>query len=404
MDQMQATTFHPSTTIQELKQRLHEMDYSQATIARLDSVWRNFIEYWNDTPQTEFTISTMQKFIDLRYGYVLGDKDRAHNIHRAMNMLWDFAWYHQVFKQSSLSIVQFRPEYQDVFNGFLSHLRDKGYSEGSIRTFRCRLLQIQDFIQNNGCPNINALTSECVKKYVDSLSPNSPKTMARKLRLLKHFLEYAYDNGYIAEHLAPIIPKVRVPRNIHLPATFTKEEVSALLESVDRSNPLGKRDYAILALAACLGLRISDIVGLTFDEIDWSKKRLCIVQQKTGKLVELPLTEEPGWAIIDYLKNGRPQSDCDQVFIKHCAPYDALTPSMYRTIQKYLQKAGIECQTGKATGMHTLRHSLASSMLKQKTPLPIISGTLGHADPHSTETYLSIDLQQLRECALEVDV
>ena len=346
----------------------------------------------------------MQEFTVFRYGYVLGDKDKAHNVNRAMNMLWDFTWYHQVFKQSSLSVVQYHHEYQDVFNGFLSYLRDKGYSEGSIRTFRSRLMQIQNFIKNDGCPNIGALTTECVERYTASLSHNSPKTIARKLRLLKSFLEYAHNNGYVPEPLVPIIPQVHVPRNIHLPTVFTKEDVATLLGSVDRSNPLGKRDYAILSLAACLGLRISDIVGLTFDEIDWQKKRLCIVQQKTGKLVNLPLTEEVGWAIIDYLQNGRPQSDCDHVFIKHCAPYDVLSPSMYRTIQKYLQKAGIKCHNGKATGMHALRHSLASSMLAQKTPLPIISGTLGHTDPHSTETYLGIALHQLRECALEVDI
>lgn len=404
MDQVQIATFDPEETILQLKQRLSEMDYSQATIDRLDSVWRNFTQYWTDTSQTEFTEATVQKFIVFRYGYVLGDKDKAHNVNRAMNMLWDFTWYHQVFKQSSLSVAQFHHEYQDVFNGFLSYLRDKGYSEGSIRTFRSRLMQIQNFIKNDGCSNIGTLTTECMERYTASLAQNSPKTIARKLRLLRNFLKYAYDNGYITEPLAPTIPKVRVPRNIRLPAVFTTEEVGALLGTVDRSNPLGKRDYAILVLAACLGLRISDIVGLTFDEIDWSKKRLCIIQQKTGNLVELPLIEEVGWAIIDYLQNGRPQSDCDHVFIKHCAPYDALSPSMYRTIQKHLQKAGIKCPGDKATGMHTLRHSLASSMLEQKTPLPIISGTLGHTDPHSSETYLGIDLHQLRECALEVDI
>lgn len=401
---IESAILNPSATILQLKQRLNEMNYSQNTIDRLNSVWRNFTQYWTDTSQTEFTEATMQEFIVFRYGYVLGDKDKAHNVHRAMNMLWDFTWYHQVFKQSSLIVAQFHYEYRDVFNGFLSYLRDKGYSEGSIRTFQSRLMQFQNFIKNDGCPNIGALTAEYVERYTASLSQNTPKTIARKLRLLKNFLEYAYNNGYIAEPLAPTIPKVRVPRNIRLPAVFTIEEVGALLGTVDRSNPLGRRDYAILVLAACLGLRISDIVGLTFGEIDWPKKQLRIIQQKTGRLVELPLTEEVGWAIIDYLQNGRPQSDCDHVFIKHCAPYDALSPSMYRTIQKYLQKAGIKCPGDKATGMHILRHSLASSMLEQKTPLPIISGTLGHTDTHSTETYLSIDLHQLRECALEVDI
>ncbi len=404
MEQMRLEGFSPGRTIPQLKQRLIEMDYSQSTIERLDSVWRNFTQYWVETSQTEFTVATMHKFMDFRYGCVMGDKDKAHNVSRAMNMLWDFAWYGQVFKQSSLNATRFCPEYRDTFEGFLSYLRDIGYSEGSIRTFRSRLLQIEEFFRSNGFYSIDSLTAESVKEYAASLTHNSPKTAARKLRLLKHFLEYSYNNGYISELFSPIVPKVRVPRNIHLPTTFTRDEVTALLESVDKSNPLGKRDYAILVLAACLGLRISDIVGLTFDEIDWAKKRLCIIQQKTGKLVELPLTEEVGWAIIDYMQNGRPQSDCNHVFVKHCAPFDALTPSMYRTIQKYLHKAGIRCANNKSSGMHALRHSLASSMLEQKTPLSIISGTLGHTDPHSTETYLSIDLHQLRECALEVDV
>ena len=90
MDQIQTVTFNPKEVILRLKQRLSEMDYSQATIERLDSVWRNFTQFWTDTSQTEFTESIMLEFIAFRYGYVLGDKDKAHNAHRAMNMLWDF--------------------------------------------------------------------------------------------------------------------------------------------------------------------------------------------------------------------------------------------------------------------------------------------------------------------------
>ena len=115
-----------------------------------------------------------------------------------------------------------------------------------------------------------------------------------------------------------------------------------LLTSVDRSNPLGRRDYAILIMAAKLGLRVSDIINLTFDEIDWTKKTLSITQQKTGKLVELPLTEDVGWAIIDYLQHGRPESECIHVFIKHCAPYDGLNSNISKRLQKYQEVADID--------------------------------------------------------------
>ncbi len=260
--------FKPGETILQLKRRLDELGYSQSTVRRLDSVWRNFTQYWNDSAQTEFTLTTMQQFMDIRYGYAMGDKDRSHNIRRAMNMLWDFAWYNQVFRQSSANTAQFRPEYRDAFEGFLSHLRDIGYSKGSLDTFRSQLFQIENFLHGNGCPDIGAIDEEQIKGYTAFLYRDSPVTVERKLRMLKRLLEYAYNNGYIESLLSPVGPKVRVPRNTHLHTTFTREEINALLAAVDRSNPLGKRDYAILVLSACLGLRISDIVGLTFDEID----------------------------------------------------------------------------------------------------------------------------------------
>ena len=134
MNQEQVRTFEPRSAIYQLKGRLVEMNYSKSTIDRLDSVWRNFSQYWDDHSQLEFSIQTMQEFISFRYGCQLGDKDKAHNVWRAMNMLWDFAWYHQVFKQSSLNFHKFSAEYRDAFEGFLSYLIQGGYSEGSVRT------------------------------------------------------------------------------------------------------------------------------------------------------------------------------------------------------------------------------------------------------------------------------
>ncbi|MEG1754093.1 MAG: tyrosine-type recombinase/integrase, partial [Christensenella sp.] len=225
----------------------------------------------------------------------------------------------------------------------------------------------------------------------------------RNLRLIKRTLDFAYGNGFMSEELAHIIPKVRAARNLYLPTIFTHEEINRLLNAVDRSNPLGKRDYAMLSIAAGLGLRVSDIVGLTFSEIDWKKRNLTIFQQKTSKIVSLPLPDEIGWAIIDYLQNGRPQSNSCRVFIKHCAPYDELSfQVMNKKLHSYLHMAEIKCQAGKHAGMHSFRHSLASSMLEHETPLHVITGALGQTLEHSTETYLSIDIPHLRLCALEV--
>ena len=378
------------------------MNYSKATIDRLDSVWRNFTQYWEEHHQLEFSLQTIQEFTSIRYGCKMGDRDSAHNVLRAMNMLWDFVHYQQVFKQSSLNIRRFNSEFENAFEDFLTVLKDSGYSDGSRRTFRSILFQFEEYLQNQRICKICEITEACLQNYVKTMSRFAPRTTARKLRLIKQWLEYCYTQGYLDKPLSFTIPRIHVPKNIEPPTVFTREEVQKLLTSVDRSNPLGRRDYAILIMAAKLGLRVSDIINLTFDEIDWTKKTLSITQQKTGKLVELPLTEDVGWAIIDYLQHGRPESECIHVFIKHCAPYDGLNSNISKRLQKYLSKAEIKYPAGKTVGMHTFRRSLASAMLENGVPIAVISGTLGHTDPHSTETYLRIAIPQLRACALEV--
>lgn len=159
----------------------------------------------------------------------------------------------------------------------------------------------------------------------------------------------------------------------------------------------------MILLAARLGLRASDICGLTFSNILWEQNLIKIVQQKTKKPVELPLLEEVGNAIIDYLKYGRPSSELPNIFIKLYSPYKRLEePTLHSIVSSYLNLAGIDNVSIKKHGPHALRHSLASFLLEKKTPIPVISEVLGHDNTESTKSYLRIDMNALRQCALEV--
>lgn len=124
---------------------------------------------------------------------------------------------------------------------------------------------------------------------------------------------------------------------------------------------------------------------------------------KTKQRIELPLLDDIGWAIIDYLQNGRPKSTCDRVFIRHRAPNGPVgeNESFYRELHRYMTVAGITAPLNIHCGLHSLRNTLASSMLEAKIPLPIISETLGHRSIHTTSIYLKIDLEGLRKCALD---
>ena len=168
---------------------------------------------------------------------------------------------------------------------------------------------------------------------------------------------------------------------------------------------VGKRDYAILTLAARLGLRVGEIRELRFDHIKWDTSRIEFIQPKTQKPVTVPLLQEVGWAIIDYIRYGRPTvSESKTIFIRHNAPYDKFgdNDNLHYLIAKYIRKAGISIPFGKRHGMHSLRHSLASNLLVHNTPIQFISEAITHARTETTNIYLKIDTEHLKECALEV--
>lgn len=128
-----------------------------------------------------------------------------------------------------------------------------------------------------------------------------------------------------------------------------------------------------------------------------------MIQKKTKEKIELPLLVEVGNSIIDYLKYGRPVSNLPYIFLRAGQPYDKLEePTLHSIVSFYLRQAEIDNIDKKKHGPHALRHSLAGILLEKKTPLPVISEVLGHTNTESTKSYLRIDLDSLRQCALEV--
>ena len=202
------------------------------------------------------------------------------------------------------------------------------------------------------------------------------------------------------------MPRIKHVVRKQVPSIWTKEEAERLLAAVDKGNPCGKRDYAMLLLIVRLGLRISDVRSLQLSNLKWDLGSVEFNQIKTGHALSLPLLEDVGWAIIDYLKHGRPISDSQNVFIKHIAPFTAFSSNnnLHYLINKYLIRAKIEVPAEKSHGMHSLRHTLASELLQQHVSLPIIAEILGHRDINTTANYLRVDVSLLKQCALNVEV
>ena len=197
---------------------------------------------------------------------------------------------------------------------------------------------------------------------------------------------------------------VQARKQTRIPSVWTTDELKKLIAAIDRGSPKGKRDYAIILLACCLGMRCTDIKHLKMENFKWEEKKLIFIQSKTRTSIVLPLTSEVGWAVIDYLKYGRPKIESPYIFVKHMAPFGPFAEDDHLTqlIKSYMELAHLPTLK-KRRGMHSLRHTMASMLLEKDTPLTVISDILGHMDTDSTAVYLKVDIKNLKNVPLSFE-
>lgn len=186
---------------------------------------------------------------------------------------------------------------------------------------------------------------------------------------------------------------------------LTSEEIEKIKESLaNGENTLTLRDKAIGMLALYTGLRGCDIAGMTLDSIDWNRDLIYITQQKTEFPLELPLTAVVGNAIYDYLTSERPHIESRYLFISQNKPYDRLkSRSIGNVSVRIMNASGIRQSEGDRKGLHIFRHHLATALLGNGVPQPVISRTLGHTSPDSLVAYLSADFPHLKECSISIN-
>jgi site-specific recombinase XerD len=212
------------------------------------------------------------------------------------------------------------------------------------------------------------------------------------------FLRFLIADGKCATGLDGAIPVLAHWRLSSLPRYLQADEVERVIASCDRATQVGRRDRAILLLLARLGLRAGDIVQLRLGDLDW-KKAWIHVSGKGRCQTRLPLTQEIGDAIAIYIKDGRPQSNTDTLFIRSRAPFRALRShcAISVIVTRAMHRAGVTCPSRGAA--HVLRHSVASSMLQQGASLQEIGVILRHRSIETTEIYAKVDVIALRQIA-----
>jgi len=241
-----------------------------------------------------------------------------------------------------------------------------------------------------GISDISQAKAEHIQAFLNGISKSRAKSMDDVVGSLRALDRCLAGSGMPGIPYAGLLAVARARERKVYPC-MPDDDLSLTVGSVDRSTAIGKRDYAILLLAASSGMRSGDIAKIKLSDIDWRKNEIHMVQGKTQAPVNLPLQKGVGAALAEYILNGRPESKSPQIFLRNLAPFQSFRDgvSIACVLRRRMKTAGIPHALGVGTRMTT-----------EGVPVATVAQVLGHQNIDSARPYISLDIEGLRECAL----
>lgn len=322
--------------------------------------------------------------------------NRENNYRRAID-LFEYALNGEGYVHKKRKVYLYPGNLGQYVKDFLHHSEcERRVSAATLRSYRFGLSNLCAFSELHGITVKNISESDVIK-FISS-KQNQSTSLISTIRL---FFKYLNNVGIISSNFSECFQGFKQP-HVNLPSVYNSGEIKQIEESASRASAINKRDYAMMLLASRLGLRASDICNMDFSNLDWQNKKIILIQQKTKKTIELPLLNDVGMAIIDYLQNGRGKSNISKVFLSMTNPLRQLRPNaVSRSISLIIKNSGVNIQE-RHHSSHSLRHSLATRVLENETGISVISEILGHQSSESTKVYLGVDVNLLLECSLDI--
>ena len=385
------------------EKELLKLGYQPHQVKLYQRAWRRFRDYSAEHGETAFSEELGAVFLKGIYGWP-NDSGKSTSYMRyaarAIRVLGDYKQHGVVLRGKRIFYRGWEEYFGETLEAYKRHGAKVGLSTGSVFRIEQVLLKFFEYLQMRGIRSCEVLDCKIIDGFVKTLAGYAPKTLSVCMFALRAFFDFLFETGVSRENLQKYVPCVRNVRRRDIPFVWSKEEAIRIIDAVDTASPIGKRDMAILLMLSRLGMRQSDVVNLKFDNINWSACTITFVQVKTNKPLMLPLPDDVGNAVIEYLKHGRPPVESSYVFVKHVPPFDQLK-TVFMILGKHIRRAGITMRPGNHKGAHTLRHSLASRLLDNDVPVETIAAILGHPDPNVTYNYLKVGFKALADCALD---
>lgn len=276
---------------------------------------------------------------------------------------------------------------------FLEELKSKGYSENSEIAYKKDLEDFLFYLQANElAETFSDVSNERIFRYFISHLADiekTPKTIARKISALKSFYRFLHEGGRTTTNIAKNIKPPKIPKK--LPKTLTKEEVSVLFQVIDQTKPLGVRNAILLRLLFETGLRVSELINISIQDLDFAQLQIKITGKGNRERL-IFLSEELANEIKTYLAYTRPVLqnkvkiiETKRIFINYKGG-ELTARGVRKILNTLVDKAGETFNVHP----HLLRHTFATIMLENGADIRTVQELLGHKNVKTTEIYTAV--------------
>ena len=272
--------------------------------------------------------------------------------------------------------------------------RHRGIQESTVNQHVRQVCSLLPHLGTAEEYNAQQIRDALLRRFQES-SVSLAQAVAGSTRMYLRFLS---TRGLCPPGLVGSVMSVTKWRLSSVPRYLEADEIERVIATCDPANPAGLRDRAMFLLMARLGLRAGDITALRFDHLDWINARIQVCG-KSRRAVALPLPQDAGDAVLEYLEKARPRSDRQRLFLTAVAPYRPIgnVCTISNIVARALRRAGIE-KTG-PRGAHLFRHSAATALLRGGATLDEIQTLLRHRSSTTTAIYAKVDRPMLETVA-----
>ncbi len=282
---------------------------------------------------------------------------------------------------------------------FLSIKKGEGWDDSTVNMYKHSICRFCISIDAMGVKSFKALSVWDVKQFNLNDLHDTPEGKNAYNSRIRKFLQFLGENHYSEnEFLFLALPCVSTAREA-LVITLTDDEQAAL-QCIFREEDttISLREKAMIQLGLYMGIRQSDIIQLTIDDIDWDNVTIHIIQDKTDYEIILPMPTPVANALFRYIMKERPDTDSRSIFIKKCAPFKQVgRNSCYHALKHALPERDVP-----GSGFHVTRKTYASNLLRNDVPVQQVAEALGHRGLATVHKYLSLEERQMRLCGLSL--